>query len=345
VAIIGAVTLLLAGFSALTQRDIKRVLAYSTISQVGYMFLALGVGAWSAAIFHLMSHAFFKSLLFLAAGVVIQALHEEHDLFNLGGLRKALPLTFWVFLIGSLALAGLPPTAGFASKGLILTQTWSSSLSNRWLYAAGLLGVFLTSIYTFRMLFLAFFGSTKHEILNRPGRTVSVPLILLALLAVLAAGLNWPGSWGGVPWLITFLQGALPASHTAHGGATSSEAWLEIVSVCVSLLGVPVAWLLTVGATSSIRRFTLTRPAAALQRFWLAGWGFDWLYDRLFVRPFVWLARISKNDVIDYFYRAIAGLTEIFHHLLKLTQTGRVRWYATVVAFGAVIIVALVLLL
>ena len=170
-----------------------------------------------------------------------------------------------------------------------------------------------------------------------------MPLILLALLAVLAAGLNWPGSWGGVPWLITFLQGALPASHTAHGGATSSEAWLEIVSVCVSLLGVPVAWLLTVGTTSSIRRFTLTR--AVLQRFWLAGWGFDWFYDRLFVRPFVWLARISKNDVIDYFYRAIAGLTEIFHQLLKLTQTGRVRWYATVVAFGAVIIVALVLLL
>ena len=176
VAIIGAGTLLLAGFSALTQRDIKRVLAYSTISQIGYMFLALGVGAWSAAIFHFMSHAFFKSLLFLAAGVVIQAMHEEHDLFNLGGLRRVLPLTFWVFLIGSLALAGLPPTSGFASKGLILTQTWSSSLSNRSLYAAGLLGVFLISIYTFRMLFLAFFGPTKHEILKRPGRTVSVPL-------------------------------------------------------------------------------------------------------------------------------------------------------------------------
>ncbi len=126
VAVVGAVTLLLAGFSAVTQRDIKRVLAYSTISQIGYMFLALGVGAFSAAIFHFLSHAFFKALLFLAAGAIIYSLHHEHDLFKMGGLRKLLPVTFWVFMIGALALAGLPPTGGFASKGLILSETWTS---------------------------------------------------------------------------------------------------------------------------------------------------------------------------------------------------------------------------
>src|SRR5689334_4138613 len=141
VAIIGAATLLLAGFSALVQQDIKRVLAYSTISQIGYMFLALGVGAWSAAIFHLMTHAFFKALLFLGAGVVILAMHEEHDMFKMGGLRRPLPVTFWTFLIGAASLSALPLiTAGFYSKDLILWSAWSSPSGSTWLWAGGLVG-------------------------------------------------------------------------------------------------------------------------------------------------------------------------------------------------------------
>src|SRR5574338_1186743 len=158
VAIIGALTLLIAGFSALTQTDIKRVLAYSTISQIGYMFLALGVGAWTAAIFHFMTHAFFKALLFLAAGGVISALHHEHDIFRMGGLRRELPVAFWTFLIGGCALAGLPLiTAGFYSKDLILWSAANSTAGSVGLWAVGIAGVVLTSLYTFRLIFVVFF--------------------------------------------------------------------------------------------------------------------------------------------------------------------------------------------
>ena len=166
VAVIGAATLLLAGFSALAQRDIKRVLAYSTISQIGYMFLALGVGAWTAAIFHFMTHAFFKALLFLAAGVVINALHHEHDMFRMGGLRRELPIAFWTFLAGGCALAGLPlVTSGAYSKDLILWNAWSSPSGGSGLWAAGIAGVFLTSLYTFRLIFLVFFGPPGTEVI------------------------------------------------------------------------------------------------------------------------------------------------------------------------------------
>jgi NADH-quinone oxidoreductase subunit L len=181
VALIGAATLLIAGLSAIAQKDIKRVLAYSTISQLGYMFLALGVGAWSAAIFHLMTHAFFKALLFLGAGVVILAQRHEQDMFKMGGLKDKLPVTFWTFLIGSASLSALPlVTAGFYSKDLILWKAWSSGSGSMVLWAAGLFGAFITSIYTFRMVFLTFFGRSKpaKAISREPGcshRSLSLP--------------------------------------------------------------------------------------------------------------------------------------------------------------------------
>src|ERR1041385_419990 len=159
VAVVGAATLILAGFSAVTQSDIKRVLAYSTVSQIGYMFLALGVGAWSAAIFHFMTHAFFKALLFLGAGVIIESLHHEHSIFKMGGLRKEMPVAFWTFLAAGCSLAGLPLiTAGFYSKGLIIWDTWSSTRGSAALWGAAVFGVLLTSLYTFRLIFLVFFG-------------------------------------------------------------------------------------------------------------------------------------------------------------------------------------------
>ena len=162
VAVIGAITLVIAGLSALTQHDLKRVLAYSTISQIGYMFVALGVGAWQAAIFHFMIHALFKALLFLSGGVVILLLHEEHDLFKMGGLRKLMPAVFITFLIGSASLSALPLiTAGFYSKDQILWYAFSASNGNLWLWLAAIVGAFITSLYTFRMVFLAFYGEVK----------------------------------------------------------------------------------------------------------------------------------------------------------------------------------------
>ena len=187
VGVIGAITLLLAGFSALTQYDLKRVLAYSTISQIGYMFLALGVGAWSSAIFHFMIHAFFKALLFLAAGAVIMALHHEHDMFKMGGLRKKLSVIYWTFLIGAASLAALPLiTAGFYSKDQILWLAFAGEKGNTWFFLAALAGAFITSVYTFRMIFLTFFGEEKTHVSHVPGSLIHVPLIVLATLSTLA---------------------------------------------------------------------------------------------------------------------------------------------------------------
>ncbi len=172
VAVVGLATLLMAAFTALTQTDIKRILAYSTISQIGYMFLALGVGAWASGIFHLMTHAFFKALLFLGAGAVIYSLHHEHNIFKMGGLRKKLPVAFWSFLIGSAALTALPLTSGFYSKDEILLAAYEV---NPLFWAGGLLGAFLTSVYSFRLVFVVFFGEAKTEPSAPAGPRMAVP--------------------------------------------------------------------------------------------------------------------------------------------------------------------------
>ncbi|MEJ2210030.1 MAG: NADH-quinone oxidoreductase subunit L, partial [Anaerolineae bacterium] len=216
VAIVGALTLLLAGVSGLAQWDIKRVLAYSTISQIGYMFLALGVGAWSAAIFHFMVHAFFKALLFLGAGVIIIKLKDEHNIFKMGGLRKELPLTFWTFLAGSLALSAFPlVTAGFYSKDLILYDAWASASGSPWLWAAGLVGALLTSLYTVRVVFIAWLGE-PHPLVReaspipRAGWRMSLPLVVLGVLSIVSGFVEIPEVLGNKPFLSDFLHTALP---------------------------------------------------------------------------------------------------------------------------------------
>jgi NADH-quinone oxidoreductase subunit L len=342
VAVIGAATLLLAGFSALTQWDIKRVLAYSTISQIGYMFLALGVGAWSAAIFHFMTHAFFKALLFLGAGVVIQVLHEEHNMFMMGGLRKSLPLTFWTFLIASASLAALPlVTAGFYSKDLILWEAWSSPAGSLWLWAAGLAGALLTAIYAFRMVFLTFFGAPKARVSRKPGLSMQIPLVVLAVLSVVGGFAEWPGPLGDLPLFSHFLQSALPAASAMSGGG-STELALQLTAAVVSLLGISLAYVLFLRHPQSTENLVRSRWGAALHRLWFAGWGFDRLYDRCIVQPYVWLARADTTDVIDAIYDGIAWLTQIGYYELSRTQTGQVRRYAMGIAIGVVIIIAIV---
>ena len=183
VAIIGVVTSLMAAFTALMQTDIKRILAYSTISQIGYMFLALGVGAWSAGIFHLMTHAFFKALLFLGSGAIIHCLHHEHNIFKMGGLRTRMPVTFWSFMIGSAALAALPMTSGFFSKDQILLQAYQLPDLGPGLWMAGLLGALLTAIYSFRLVFVVFFGEANTEPDKDTEWRMAIPLPILCFLA------------------------------------------------------------------------------------------------------------------------------------------------------------------
>lgn len=343
VGVVGALTLLLAGFSALTQYDLKRVLAYSTISQIGYMFLALGVGAWSAGIFHFMIHAFFKALLFLAAGAVIMVLHHEHDMFKMGGLRNKIPVIYWTFLIGAASLAALPfVTAGFYSKDAILWLAWAGEKGNIWFYLAALLGAFLTSVYTFRMVFVTFFGEEKTHMGHGTGSRIGIPLIILAILSLVGGFIELPHNMGHVELFSDFLSPVLPAVEV-RPGVESAEWIFQAIAAVLSLSGVYIAyyfWIKRPDLTA-----TLKASVIDLHGLWLSGWGFDALYDAILVKPFVWLSRINKNDFIDKFYSALVTLSTFFHRIFAYTQSGLMRWYVMGIVLGAILIITIGLLL
>ncbi len=339
VGIIGAATLVIAGFAALTQFDLKRVLAYSTISQIGYMFLALGVGAWSAAIFHFMIHAFFKALLFLAAGAVIMALHHEHDMFKMGGLKKKLPVIYWTFLIGAASLAALPiVTAGFYSKDQILWLTLAGENGNIWFFLMALLGAFVTSIYTFRMLFLTFFGKEKTHVSHVPGRGMNIPLLVLAGLSTLAGFIELPHSFGHLTIFSDFLSPVLPAVKVQED-FESIEWMIQLIAAGVAISGVYVAQMFYVIKPELSDE--LKSSAADLHKFWFSGWGFDGLYNFLFVRPFVFLASINKNDIIDKFYDGLVALANLFNRIFSFTQSGILRWYIMGIVIGGILLLSL----
>jgi NADH-quinone oxidoreductase subunit L len=341
VAIAGALTLLISGFSALAQYDIKRILAYSTISQIGYMFVALGVGAWSAAIFHFMTHAFFKALLFLGAGVVIIGLEHEHNIFRMGGLRKQLPVTFWTFLAGAASLSALPLlTAGFYSKDLILWQAWSSEGGGLWLWAAGVAGAFLTSLYTFRMVFIAFFGEPKSKATRRPGPRMLFPLIVLAVLSLTAGFIELPSSFGNLTLFTRFMHHSLPA-FVSNAVPPGIEPLLLSTAGLVSIAGVFAAYLLFLRLPGYVQRSVKTEAGSLIHRFWLSGWGFDWVYQTFLIRPFVWASRVNKDDFIDLVYSGVAWYSRLFHGALSRSQTGKIRWYAVGIVLGAIVFIAL----
>jgi NADH-quinone oxidoreductase subunit L len=329
---IGAITALLAGFAGLAQTDIKRVLAYSTMSQIGYMFLALGAGAWGAAVFHLMTHAFFKALLFLSAGSIILALHHEQDIFKMGGLRKQLPFVFWVFLIGCLALVAAPPFSGFFSKDEILWEAWAGG--HHGLYYAGLFGAFMTALYTFRMIFIVFFGQPKAQDVHVPhGMDHSLPLAVLAVAAVLG---------GFIP---LDLSSVLPEPHhSAEAESGPSKHFFEFVSVAVSASGVFFAWLIFHKNRGWAEHVARRNPLGnALRALWLNAWGFDWLYDLVFRRPYLWFVRVNAADGIDVAIGYIPVALGRLNQALAATQTGSLRWYAAGVAAGAVVVIGAVL--
>lgn len=344
VAIIGVVTLLVSGFSALAQNDIKRILAYSTISQIGYMFLALGVGAWAAAIFHFMTHAFFKALLFLSAGVVIEALDDEHDIHRMGGLRTRLPAAFWSYLIGSCSLAALPLiTAGFYSKDLIITSTWSSPLGGPWLWAGALFGAFLTSIYIFRSVFIAFFGEPHTEVGTRPRVRILIALTVLSIGALIIGFLEIPDMLGGVHVFSDFMQHALPKS-AALPEPPRVELLLELIAAFTSIGGIYLAYRLFLRRRPNVEALATRSDATLLRRFWDSGFGFDWVYYRVLVWPYEWVAWVNRLDLFDVFYNTLAGISRLSHTVLSETQSGNLRWYAGVLASGGVVLIAIAVL-
>ncbi len=315
VAVIGAATLLLAGCSALVQRDLKRALAYSTISQIGYMFLGLGVGAWRASVFHLMAHAFFKALLFLAAGVVIMALHHQQDLDAMGGLRRRLPLAFWSFLIGVTALAALPPAAGFFSKEAILERAYGVSPG---LWLVGIVGAWVTALYGFRLVFRVFFGPER----TTPGGPRPAPVLTLVLVVLSALSLA-----GGLAPPLPLAEISLPLVISLAGPA-------------VSLVGLGLAWWLWYLRPQTLQRWRRLPLFTAIDRFWLEGWGFDGLYRWSVVQPYLFFTRINRRDGLNAPFDGLVQLNRTVHVLLLPTQNGRVRWYAMGMGLGAAVFIA-----
>ncbi len=308
VGIVGGVTLVLAGFAALVQTDIKRILAYSTMSQIGYMFLALGVGAWDGAIFHLMTHAFFKALLFLASGAVIVACHHEQNIFKMGGLWKKLPLAYASFIVGGAALSALPLlTAGFYSKDEILWEAFASG-NNALLYA-GLVGAFMTSLYTFRLIFIAFHGEAKTEAHAGHGVAHWLPLSVLIVLSTFHRRTRSPRRWP------VFCR----------------KAWA-------------MAALLFLGKRRLATAIANSAPGRFLSAWWFAAWGFDWIYDKLFVKPYLAISHVLRSDPFDRTIGLIPRLVKGGHDTMSRTETGQLRWYAASIAIGAVLVLGAVVL-
>ncbi|HET8729561.1 MAG TPA: NADH-quinone oxidoreductase subunit L [Moraxellaceae bacterium] len=327
VGVVGAITLLLAGFTALMQTDIKRILAYSTMSQIGYMFLALGSGAWGAAVFHLMTHAFFKALLFLSAGSVIIATHHEQDIFKMGGLWKKIPFVYACFIVGGGALVAVPfLTVGFYSKDEILWQAFANG-HEMFLYA-GLLGAFLTAIYTTRLIVIAFHGEAKSDAHAPHGISHHLPLAVLLVLSTGIGALIHPPVAGVLPETVAVVKGEA-AQHS-----------IELLSGTVALAGIAIAIFLFAGQRRLIGAVAQSVPGRLVGGLWKNAWGFDWLYDLVFVKPFMLLVRVNARDGADVAIGVLPWLTRKGHRVLSRMQSGKLRWYAATMAIGLVLVVA-----
>jgi NADH-quinone oxidoreductase subunit L len=337
---IGVITAVFAATVGLLQTDIKRVLAYSTVSQLGYMFAALGLGAYAAGIFHLVTHAFFKALLFLGAGSVIHGLHGEQDLRRMGGLAPRMVTTTITMTIGAAGLAGVPGLAGFFSKDEILAAAF---YGRRAAWVLLLAGALMTAFYTFRLIFLAFFGAPRmskdvaHHVHESP-RVMTWPLIVLALLTLATGFVLGIPSEHGTPFE-RFLSGVLPAHQAEHGGVAGIM--LLVLSVVVVGAGTVLAWFMYVA--TPVKAEAIGRPTSTLRRLLLNAWYVDWLYDRVIVRPLyalaVFLAGAFDLGIVDGTVNGLGRAVAWWSAGMRQLQTGYVMNYALTMLAGAVIFV------
>jgi NADH-quinone oxidoreductase subunit L len=335
---LGAGTLLLAGLIALVQVDIKRVIAYSTMSQIGYMFLGAGLGAYANGMFHLMTHAFFKALLFMAAGIVIHALAAEQDIRKMGGLRRLMPWTYLAFVIGSLALVGIFPLAGFFSKDSLLAAAMDHGAYGYVLWVAGLAGTFLTGLYTFRLLFLVFWGEPSPFVREHfhalkqdlVGISLAAPVAVLAVLSVIGGWIQWAPLWHPIE---TWLQ---PVAEPTVSPAN----WQEWVTLAIALLlglgGISVAFIYYGARWFAVPRF------AFAQRVLEHKFYFDELYDAIFYRPTVWTAkalhRWVEGPLISDSTRELGDDARDLGGLVSHLQTGLLRTYALAIASSVAVL-------
>jgi len=343
IAIVGLTTATFAALIALTQTDIKKVLAYSTVSQLGYMFLGLGVGAYTGAFFHLLTHAFFKALLFLGAGSVIHAVSGEQDMRNMGGLKNKLPITFWTMLIGTIAISGIPPFAGFFSKDEILAHAFMHSTT---FYVVGVITAMFTSFYMFRMLYLTFYGKFRgtHEQehhLHESPPSMTIPLIILAILSAVGGFLGVPESVGGGHWLEHFLAPVFAPSAKILGEQTlpqNTEWLLMAVSVGGAVLALIYAYSKYVKKAHVPVADTEARPALAnlsYHKFYV-----DELYDNVIRKPLDWLSvflyKVVDRLGIDGIVNGLGKGTVETSKGLRLLQTGNVGSYIFMMVVGIV---------
>ena len=339
VAVTGGMTAIFAATIALTQNDIKRVVAYSTVSQLGYMMMACGLGAYAAGMYHLLTHGAFKALLFLGCGSVIIALHHEQDMRKMGGLKDKLPVTYWTMVIGSLALAGIPGFSGFFSKEEILAEAWATGSLGKTLTVVGLVTAFMTAFYSFRLIFVAFWGESRvdphrAEHVHEPSLTMTVPLVVLAVLSIFAG-------YFGIPHFIEpVLQG--PDGATAHDGPLL----LKLIAIAMGVGGIAAAWVVYVKSPGLPDR--LAEKWRQAYDYSFHKWYVDELYDRTIVKPTVDLANglWKRVDVavIDAMVNGVGSAALLWAQGMRVVQSGQVQHYALAMALGAVTILGVYLL-
>jgi NADH-quinone oxidoreductase subunit L len=348
--VVGLVTSIFAATIGLKQNDIKKVLAYSTVSQLGLMFFALGLGAYVAAFFHLLTHAFFKALLFLGAGSVIHGLGGEQDIRKMGALRKVMPITFLVFLVGTLAISGIPPFSGFFSKDQILLAAYEKSPL---LFALGIMASLLTVFYMFRMFFLVFYGQSRvdHDVLHHAHEsppTMTLPLGALAVLSVFGGLLNWPALMGGGTWLQHNLAGVLgiEEGHEHHHAISASTEWMLMgIVVTLVLAVIALAYSIYIGKnTVPVEDEAEQGFGQLLSRKYFV----DELYHTLFVKPIQMLSeffgRIVDPKIFDGIINGVGQSITGAGTLLKYIQQGAVGLYLFVFALGIILLLALQIL-
>lgn len=379
VAVIGALTAFFAASIGLVQNDIKRVLAYSTVSQLGYMFLALGVGAFAAGVFHLMTHAFFKALLFLGSGSVIHAMHHEQDMRKMGALRKKIPITFWTMMIATIAISGAPPLAGFFSKDEILWRAFSSNQGHVLLWFIGTAVAGMTALYMFRLVFMTFFGQSRvdhdveHHIHESP-RSMTIPLMVLAVGSIVSGWIGWPAWLGGTNAFERFLDPVfepLPIQYAPEAQYSNFvEAGMAGISVAVALIGFQFAYSRYCKRSweqqREVAQYGATYPLL-LNKYYV-----DELYDALFVNRAkdagtgLWKLDANVVDgavngtawttvrsalgsgwwdrwIVDGVVRFIGGFIKTVSWPIRLIQTGAVQNYALVMILGILIFIGYVL--
>lgn len=353
VALIGVLTAMFAASIGFAQYDIKRVLAYSTISQLGYMFVGVGVGAYAAGIFHLMTHAFFKALLFLGAGSVMHALAGELDMRKMGGLKKHLPVTYWTFFVACLAIAGIPGFSGFFSKDEILWKAFSSPYGSNFIYVIGLITAGMTAFYMFRLLFNVFYGEErmdaelKHHVHESP-KIMTIPLVILAVLSVIGGYVGIPHVLGGGAHFEKFLEPVFKTASKAEGAhhAQSTEIGLMVLSVVVALIGIYLAYLYFLKRPELSERFV--QKYRGLYKAVHNKYFVDEAYGFLFVNNLLRTGRFLKNIVDEAIIDGIVNGTGYFLRglgsILRFLQSGQVQAYAFSIIIGAIFVMGYLLL-